>query len=93
MTVTTAPDRTIGTAPAGFWTDRLSEADPEVHAAVRGELKRQQDKIELIASENIASRAVLEAAARSSPTNMPKAIRASAITAAANMPMWWRTWR
>lgn len=62
MTVTTAPDRTIGTAPAGFWTDRLSEADPEVHAAVRGELKRQQDKIELIASENIASRAVLEAA-------------------------------
>lgn len=50
------------TAPDGFWTDTLEDADPEVFAAVRNELKRQQDKIELIASENIASRAVLEAA-------------------------------
>ncbi|TNE34465.1 MAG: serine hydroxymethyltransferase, partial [Alphaproteobacteria bacterium] len=41
--------------------DTLEQADPEVYAAVRSELKRQQDKIELIASENIASRAVLEA--------------------------------
>ena len=62
MTVTTAPARTLDAAPPGFWTDRLSDADPEIHAAVRNELKRQQDKIELIASENIASRAVLEAA-------------------------------
>lgn len=46
---------------SGFWTDTLEQADPEVFAAVRGELKRQQDRIELIASENIASRAVLEA--------------------------------
>ncbi|WP_390551338.1 serine hydroxymethyltransferase [Qipengyuania sp. MTN3-11] len=45
-----------------FWHDTLAEADPEIHAAVRNELKRQQDKIELIASENIASKAVLEAA-------------------------------
>ncbi|WP_427968352.1 serine hydroxymethyltransferase [Altererythrobacter sp.] len=44
-----------------FWSDTLEEADPEVFTAVRKELKRQQDKIELIASENIASRAVLEA--------------------------------
>ena len=51
-----------GTASDRFWTDTLGQADPEVYAAVRGELKRQQDKIELIASENIASRAVLEAA-------------------------------
>ena len=50
------------TAPDGFWADTLSQSDPDVYAAVRGELKRQQDKIELIASENIASRAVLEAA-------------------------------
>jgi glycine hydroxymethyltransferase len=49
-------------APDRFWSDTLGEADPEVLAAIRGELKRQQDKIELIASENIASRAVLEAA-------------------------------
>ena len=34
-------------AADGFWTDTLAQADPEVHAAVSGELKRQQDKIEL----------------------------------------------
>ncbi|MBE5072763.1 serine hydroxymethyltransferase [Erythrobacteraceae bacterium E2-1 Yellow Sea] len=44
-----------------FWNDTLEQADPEIYAAIRKELKRQQDKIELIASENIASRAVLEA--------------------------------
>ncbi|WP_194744635.1 serine hydroxymethyltransferase [Thermaurantiacus tibetensis] len=45
----------------GFFTDSLAEADPAVAAAVRGELARQQEQIELIASENIVSRAVLEA--------------------------------
>jgi len=44
-----------------FWQDDLATADPEIAAAVGSELKRQQDKIELIASENIASKAVLEA--------------------------------
>jgi glycine hydroxymethyltransferase len=39
----------------------LSNADPEVAAAIRGECGRQQSQIELIASENIVSRAVLEA--------------------------------
>jgi glycine hydroxymethyltransferase len=46
----------------GFWHDDLAHADPEIAAAVSKELTRQRDKIELIASENIASRAVLEAA-------------------------------
>lgn len=45
----------------GFWHDDLATADPEIAAAIGKELKRQQDKIELIASENIASKAVLEA--------------------------------
>ena len=45
----------------GFFTTPLRETDPEVFAAIEGELKRQQNKIELIASENIASRAVLDA--------------------------------
>jgi glycine hydroxymethyltransferase len=40
----------------------LREADPEVWAAIEGELGRQRDNIELIASENFVSRAVLEAA-------------------------------
>ncbi len=44
-----------------FWGDDLAAADPEIAAAVGKELARQQDKIELIASENIASKAVLEA--------------------------------
>ncbi|WP_296679918.1 serine hydroxymethyltransferase, partial [Novosphingobium sp.] len=46
---------------AGFFTEQLASADPEVFAAVKGELHRQQTKIELIASENITSRAVLDA--------------------------------
>ncbi len=44
-----------------FFESPLSETDPELYAAERAELARQQDKIELIASENIVSRAVLEA--------------------------------
>jgi len=46
----------------GFWHHDLAAADPEIAAAIAKELARQRDKIELIASENIASRAVLEAA-------------------------------
>ena len=49
-------------APLPMFTKSLAEADPAVDAAVKGELHRQQDQIELIASENIVSRAVLEAA-------------------------------
>ncbi len=40
----------------------LAEADPEIFAATESELGRQRDRIELIASENIVSRAVLQAA-------------------------------
>jgi glycine hydroxymethyltransferase len=39
----------------------LAESDPEIFAAIGKELARQQDQIELIASENIVSKAVLEA--------------------------------
>ena len=49
------------TCQDNFFGDGLSLRDPEVFAAVDGELRRQQDQIELIASENIVSRAVLEA--------------------------------
>src|SRR6478609_1286448 len=44
-----------------FWHDSLEEADPAVAAIIGRELGRQRDRIELIASENIASPAVLEA--------------------------------
>ena len=44
-----------------FFTASLAETDPELAAAIGREMVRQQDGIELIASENIVSRAVLEA--------------------------------
>ncbi len=44
-----------------YFDASVRETDPAVFEALRGELKRQQDQIELIASENIVSRAVLEA--------------------------------
>ena len=44
-----------------FFSAGLAESDPEIAAAIAGELGREQHEIELIASENIVSRAVLEA--------------------------------
>ena len=44
-----------------FFNRPLSDADPELFASIRNELGRQRHEIELIASENIVSRAVLEA--------------------------------
>src|SRR5262245_49693477 len=47
---------------SAFFSASLAESDPEIAGTIGRELKRQQDEIELIASENIVSRAVLEAA-------------------------------
>jgi len=47
--------------PEGFFTKGLAETDPEIAGWIAKELGRQRDKIELIASENIVSKAVLEA--------------------------------
>ena len=47
---------------SSMFTASLAESDPEVADAIGRELGRQRDEIELIASENIVSRAVLEAA-------------------------------
>ncbi|MCB1872402.1 MAG: serine hydroxymethyltransferase [Gammaproteobacteria bacterium] len=46
---------------SGFFTATLEETDPEIFRSIRDELGRQRHEIELIASENIVSRAVLEA--------------------------------
>jgi len=48
-------------APQTFFSAALAQSDPAIAAAVAHELARQQGQIELIASENIVSRAVLEA--------------------------------
>jgi glycine hydroxymethyltransferase len=45
----------------GFFKDKLAASDPKIARAIAAELGRQQHEIELIASENIVSRAVLEA--------------------------------
>ena len=45
----------------GFFTETLSSRDPELFSSITGELGRQRDEIELIASENIVSAAVMEA--------------------------------
>ena len=46
---------------SGFFTDTLAESDAELFASISSELGRQRDEIELIASENIVSAAVMEA--------------------------------
>ena len=51
-----APQRT-----AAFFTDTLASRDSEIFDAIQKELGRQREEIELIASENIVSRAVMEA--------------------------------
>jgi glycine hydroxymethyltransferase len=48
-------------ADTGFFTEPLSSRDPELFGSITAELGRQRDEIELIASENIVSRAVMEA--------------------------------
>ncbi|WP_027261804.1 serine hydroxymethyltransferase [Sedimentitalea nanhaiensis] len=45
----------------GFFTEPLSSRDPEIFGSIRSELGRQRDEIELIASENIVSAAVMAA--------------------------------
>ena len=45
---------------AGFFTEDLSTRDPEIFASISNELGRQRNEIELIASENIVSKAVMQ---------------------------------
>jgi len=59
--VRSSPSAKLASAPDSFFNAKLAQADPEIAAAIEGELGRQRHEIELIASENIVSRAVLEA--------------------------------
>jgi glycine hydroxymethyltransferase len=56
-----APESSAKARADAVFTASLAEADPEIADVIRRELGRQRDEIELIASENIVSRAVLEA--------------------------------
>jgi glycine hydroxymethyltransferase len=57
-----APEPSAKAQASSMFTASLKESDPELADAIGRELSRQRDEIELIASENIVSRAVLEAA-------------------------------
>lgn len=59
--MTAADTMNRATRAIGFFTQGVAEADPAISGFIGKELERQQTQIELIASENIVSRAVLEA--------------------------------
>ena len=61
MTISSVLNSAEAGSQEAFFGEDLRTRDPQVFAAVHGELNRQQDQIELIASENFVSRAVLEA--------------------------------
>ena len=60
--MTSSDARRVEARGSDFFTKHLRDADPEVWDAIENEVERQQNEIELIASENIVSKAVLEAA-------------------------------
>src|SRR6187401_2422238 len=55
------PESSAKTVADSFFSASLADTDPEIASAIGKELGRQRDEIELIASENIVSQAVLEA--------------------------------
>ncbi|MFN3435553.1 MAG: serine hydroxymethyltransferase, partial [Sphingomonas sp.] len=59
--MSTQPNALADIRPDGFFSQSLADADPAIFAGVARELEREQTQIELIASENIVSKAVLEA--------------------------------
>ena len=59
--MSTNPQALSDVQPNGFFTRGLAQADPAIFAGIAHELKREQTQIELIASENIVSKAVLQA--------------------------------
>lgn len=71
----------------------LAQYDPDLAAAIAQEDKRQQDHVELIASENYVSCAVMEAQGSQLTNKSPKAILANATTVAANTLILSNNWR
>jgi glycine hydroxymethyltransferase len=59
--MSTNPNTLHDVQPDGFFTRTLAESDPQVFSALTREIDRERHQIELIASENIVSKAVLEA--------------------------------
>lgn len=69
---------------------QVAGADPEVAAAMNQELQRQRDNIELIASENLVSPAVMAAMGSVLTNKYAEGLPGKRYSAAASMWMWWR---
>ena len=69
----------------------LAKTDPEIADIIEKERLRQLNGLELIASENLVSRAVLEAMGSIMTNNTPRVTRESDIMAAAGSTTWPRT--
>ena len=81
------------TRDAGFFTEELSTRDPEIFGAITDELGRQRDEIELIASENIVSRAVMQAQGSVMTNKYAEGYPGRRYMAAVNTWMWQKIWR
>ncbi len=71
----------------------LYEVDPQISNALDNEARRQHEGLELIASENFVSEAVLEAAGSVFTNKYAEGYPANAITADASLPTWLKNWR
>ena len=71
----------------------IEKTDPEIARAISMEIDRQTHTLELIASENIASPAVMATQASVLPISMLRVILTNAITVGANLSMLQRNWR
>lgn len=72
--------------------EKLAAVDPEINAAIGEELGRQRNKIELIASENFVSPAVMEAMGTVLTNKYAEGTRTSVIRAAVNMSTKMKYW-
>ena len=82
---------TASVRDTGFFTEKLETRDPAIHAAMQAELGRQRNEIELIASENIVSAAVMEAQGSVMTNKYAEGYPGVAIMVAASMWMWRKT--
>ena len=69
----------------------MRDLDPEVYAAINGEIARQRDTLEMIASENFVPRAVLQAP--SLPTSTQRATQVAATTVDVSTSISSKIWR
>lgn len=72
--------------------EEVKAVDPEVAEAIEAEMKRQNSHIELIASENWVSRAVMAAMGSPLTNKYAEGYSESVTTAAATVLTWWKIW-